>query len=486
MRSIASILAGLSIAAGGAAAQVEPLIPDVLPEGARMGLDVAANSKWAAVSTVGLNRFFLFRRTASEWVFETAITSATGLSGFRGDVEVSGDCVLAAAPWDNPSGGHSGSVYAYCYSDAGWQLDGVIRPEDPRRDANFGLRIAFAGDVALSQSLGGYWLPADSMAVYVHRRGSGGWQQEAKLQLQGLPDDAFFGTELTISSGLIGAGLIEVVPPVSLRESYLIFARGDDGWAASDTLRFGIAGGAVLTDTRLFLGDPEAQGAEGYRRGAVRVFERVGDRFVLEDSIWSDRELSPYPWDPECPFGRVLDARADTLIAAHDCPYGAMPLDTVEVFTRGSGGWARVLTGTLGLSEADPAWPRSFALGGAHLVVGLPGSDEHSTWSGAAYAVPISSILTAREPQPGAAWANVAPPSPNPARTWTLLAIAPGPGPYRVEVIDALGRTVRAHRQERIDNDGLRVDVTGIAPGTYMVRVMGAGGTWNSRVTVAR
>ena len=506
MRSTAAYLALAAMSVMSAAAQVTPLVPPTPFAGVRTGIDVAATGSLAVVGTSLQNvrdgRFYVYRRGEDGWAFEAEIARATELSGFRGDVEASGECVLAAAPWDSydvpgggPNGGfHAGSTYVYCRTAQGWARDGVLRPADPVEDGLFAIEIALDGDLAASTSVGGYPFTPEAGAVYVHRRGPSGWAQEAKLQPGPFPagaDYGYLGARVTASGNLVGAAYGAFAGSVPLEESYRVFARGAGGWVPTDTLRVRSDGGAVLAGSRLFLGDLSAPGAPGRRRGVVRVYGRSGGRFVLEATLASDQAAvppgAPFPSGPNCPFGRVLDATMDTLVAGHLCETSGAGPDTVDVFVRRPSGWARVRRGSIGLPAAEPGWERSYALSGLDLVVGTPGTDDQGAGPGAAFVVPLSGITTAAEPGPTApAWA-LAGPYPNPTRGATTFRVRPAATELTVEVTDALGRRVRFQPAGGTAGDGaLRVDLGGLPAGVYVVHVVGGGERWSSRVVVTR
>ena len=498
MRSTAVLLVLAALAVPGVSAQPVPLVPPTPLEGSRLGTDVAATADWAAVSAsprfVGDGRFYVFRRSGPGWAFEAEVTGVSPRAGFRGAVAASAECVSAGAPWDNydvpggPNAGfHAGSAYVYCRR-GGWALDGVLRPSDPVQDGSFGVRVALSGDVAASASVGGYSAPADSMAVYVHRRGGAGWTQEAKLRPGGLPEGASFGAALAASGDLVGASVSVPAGVWERDEAYWVFAYRDGGWGASDTLRVGSGGGAVLAGDRLFLGDPDAPGPEGLRDGVVRVFRREGGRFVLEAALTSDAAVRAQgghgPDAVDCPFGWVLGATPATLVVAHHCGGSAAPLDTVEVFARAGRSWERTGRSALGLSGAAPRGRRSFALAGDDLVVGLPGSDERASGAGAAYVFPSGSLVTSAGAAPPQA--VVVGPYPNPTRGPVTFGLPPGPSPVSVRVVDPLGRTVRAGSATLGGGGGtVRVDLGGLPAGLYTVLLARGGQRWSARVVVA-
>jgi photosystem II stability/assembly factor-like uncharacterized protein len=113
----------------------------------------------------------------------------------------------------------------------------------------------------------------------------------------------------------------------------------------------------------------------------------------------------------------------------------------------------------------------------------LIGSRGHGLWSRPLADLPVPTASPGALPAASGLAVR-----PNPARDRAVLHLAPrAAGRVDVEVLDALGRRVRTVTADLpAGPSALPLDVRGLAPGAYLVRVRGAGGAQQVRLTVVR
>lgn len=248
--------------------------------------------------------------------------------------------------------------------------------------------------------------------------------------------------------------------------------------------------------------------AYGLRNPWRSAFDASGRLWVADvgESDWEEVDLiargANYGWDemegPACSAASCDDFVAPVFSYPHDIQTGGLSVTGGMVYR---GTRAPALTGRYLLADLI-----------SHRLWSLRADDpsdviDHGTvpgnpWivafgegaSGEMYAVSYSRgrildiaawAATDAEPPPSAGPLALQV-APNPASGAATVTWSSGAGgPARVEVIDALGRTVQTHtplaRSER-----QRLDLSTLAPGVYAVRVALPEGTATTRVTVAR
>ncbi len=287
---------------------------------------------------------------------------------FGAAVAVSGDTLAIGAPGDR-----EGAVYIFVAVSGSWVQQAKLRAFDGRNGDAFGNALALAGDRIV---VGANGADDDRGVVYVYTRSGTSWSREARLQPEGLPEEARFGTSVGLSGGTLAAGAPfapgEVVDQWG-RGAVWVYIRGA-GWTLQQRVvagspqngaQFGFS--LALEDDRLLVGAP---GGDGYR-GLAHVFERSA-------GTWSEAQLLDDPRSqPGDAFGwRVaLDGPALLIGAPFAGPAGAA-CGRLHSFVRDGGSW----TATPLLVGRQPQ-PRAIggyalAMRDGRVLVGHPGVDR--------------------------------------------------------------------------------------------------------------
>ena len=203
----------------------------------------------------------------------TAVVGAPGVNR-----RLRSDTSKSAPAW-------SGAVYVWSRAETGWRYQARITPDSqplpsgpaaqPRPYhlwADFGSKVAIHADILVVGARAGAVNLLDGSTtpgtVYVFRRVTGTWKQEAKLEQQ----KEFFGSSIAVSNGTVA---------VTSSGSVFVFAHADGDWRLQARVEPHVPGedsgfkysGPVSIDGNLMV-----VGAPRYkkRKGAAFVFERVG------------------------------------------------------------------------------------------------------------------------------------------------------------------------------------------------------------------
>jgi hypothetical protein len=319
-----------------------------------------------------------FKLTVGEWVQEAYIkapnTSQSAESegdAFGSVLALSGDTLAVGAPREDSnattitnnvtasfdqSSSNSGAVYVYTRSGISWVQQAYIKAANAMSEDLFGTAVALSGDVlavgapqedsdatTITNGTGtsGTPLVTDSGAVYIYRRTSGSWSQEAYLKAANAGAGDLFGSSLALSDNTIAVG-------VPLEDSALstitngsddnarpnsgavfVYRRSDAGWNQEAYLKaingdaddqFGksvalsgntLAVGAVgedSDDTTITNGATAATDNLIGNSGAVYVFSRNVNVWTQEAYLKAVNNRSA-----NVQFGEALSLVADTL-----------------------------------------------------------------------------------------------------------------------------------------------------------------------------
>lgn len=184
------------------------------------------------------------------------------------------------------------------------------------------------------------------------------------------------------------------------------------------------------------------------------------------------RQLTPFDGLPDVPVNALLNwypvvgARAYRLQVAGDPAFESIVVDSVGItgtsvqvmglWSYWTHYWRLSVTTARGTSDWCPPWMfRTFDVGTA--VESAP------------HAAPERPVITAVWPQP--------------ARTrLTVTVVIGGTGTYRITLVDILGRAVRSQLLEAGGIRGVTMDVTGLPPGPYHLRLVGRSTMTSRRV----
>ena len=271
--------------------------------------------------TVDAGAAYVFERSGVTWSESAKLTIAGALQGDRMgiDVAVSGDTVLAGAPWR----GGGGRAYVYTGTGGTWSLQAELVAADTAAADEFATGVALDGNRAAVGALGDDDNGSFSGSVYLFERSGGAWTEGQKV----LASDGVAGDWFGRSVGLDGDLLV-------------VGAYGVDavGFTSGAAYAFERTGGSYLETGKLIPADAGSGHRFGFSvdaAGDLAVvgayfhsgpFGSAGAAYVFRDqgATWVEEELllAPSPGSGDYTGYDVAASGARVLVGA---PFASAP-----------------------------------------------------------------------------------------------------------------------------------------------------------------
>ena len=464
------------------------------------------------------NTAYLFRETAGTWAqVQRLDPDIGGVYGVACAITPDGTLAVVGAPMreDPPaSPAYSGAAHVFRYdADSGvWTQEAALRVAALSASRLFGQGVAVARDGTGAAATEERILALGGGRAWVLRRANAPdslWTEEGRLEPVPASGDTFFGNEplfgaphqrasilygsdgawramaggpYTIGSTARGSAYIwRLDGGVWVQEARLV---GTDGECLGNTVALAETGGVWLAAVGV------TQGCSGNGVGLGRV-----EVWRLDGGVWVREASLPQPDPSGEHFGGNVALWAGTdghaVLLGSQQSWSGVGTSGTYVFERtasgagGAGVWAYAAKLAIG-----PPWgDQAVALVGGHALVGQKADDVIGMNAGVLIAYDLSGVLTAAEPPGQATGAAAVSVWPNPAAGVAVVRLVlPAAGTVRVSLHDVLGR------EAAVVHDGvlpagpsrLAFDVSGLAAGVYVIRVLGAGLAASRTVTVAR
>ena len=272
-------------------------------------------------NNTGQGSAYVFTKSGTDWVEQAHLTASDGAATdyFGSSVAISGDTVVAGAPFDDVGGNtDQGSTYVFIRSGTNWSQQAHLNVSDGAEHDNFGWSVAISGDTAVvGAPFHDVGTNSAQGSAYVFTRTGTNWTQQAHLTASdGASYDAF-GSSVSIDgdTAVVGAFWDEGGVNSTEQGSAYVFTRSGTNWTeqakltASDGATeddFGISA-AIDGDTVVvgaFYDDVEANANQGsayvYEGGTVQVSATV----TLEPYLISVTIAEGYPTAVE--YGAML------------------------------------------------------------------------------------------------------------------------------------------------------------------------------------
>jgi choice-of-anchor B domain-containing protein len=256
--------------------------------------------------------------------------------------------------------------------DGAWAEAGRIESADAAEDDAFGTDMARDGDLlavgAPHHAAGG--------AVFVFRRGAGGWEQTARLALPDAAAGDEFGARVALEGALLAAG----APGRSAGRGAVYAFRLENGeWSAPVIVTAGPAEGDRMGAAVALSGGKVLVGAPGTFGGGALFGEPIPPRAGMAavhvrspDGTWREEaRLSPAP-DATWAFGMAVLLRGDQALVG--APGAGQGQGMAYAFRRDGEAWT--LAGRLAPAAATALFGASLAWSGGVALIGAPGADN--------------------------------------------------------------------------------------------------------------
>jgi Tol biopolymer transport system component len=362
------------------------------------GLDfVVVGAPGERYNGLGSGAAFVFEPSGAGYTRASIVRPGDGAAGdrFGTSLVVAEQRLVVGSPLDDDRGRDSGSVYVFQRTPQGFVLEAKLRASDGATEDGFGGSVAIDGERLAVGAPGADALGPESGAVYVFRRGPGGWVEEARLT---APDGASadrLGSSLALHGGTLAAAVPRQLEAHLSRGSVHVFALGAAGWTHAQ--RIDSPATLVPDGFGTALGLAEGILAVGAVRSVIPGVGASGSVYVYErrTAAWS---LTAH-LRPEGPtsdsFGTALAVTPDVIAVGAPHSTGVISdSGAVFVYRRSAAGWAlrrRVFSCDGTLFEGLGA---SLAIAGERILSGAwAGPFFSERGSAYVFAVPPAHVL---------------------------------------------------------------------------------------------
>jgi hypothetical protein len=357
------------------------------------GLSVAVKGDTAVIGAYGKSDLarnagaaYAFARNAGAWAQQARLGTSTPLiDAYLGaTVATNGSYTAAGAPYASVGAQNDGVVYLF--SNATWQQQTILLPNDPDSLSQFGNALAindntlFVG-APMHDSFG-----VNAGAVYVFTFDGVSWVQRQKLIGADTASGDRFGSALALNDGWLAVSAPLHSSPGSPGGAVYLFEFDGVSWVqrykvgAPDTIagdRFGSA--IALDDGWLAVGVPLHRFV-GSASGAVYLFEFNGtawvqrQKFVASDTVGGDQ------------FGSALALENQRLVIGAPLHSSNGPASgAVYIFERATTTWIERAKLIGSDTNAGDRLGGSISIDGNTILVGAYGDTAAGPGTGAAY-----------------------------------------------------------------------------------------------------
>lgn len=523
-----------------------PLIGDDTDEGDRLGSCAAAAvvpavplgaglppaGPLALGGAPGVGRAYLFGRPGSDWMQgQRLVPDATGFFARACALSADGTLAVVGAPVREAppaSGMYPGGVVPFRFDSMTgvWAEEAALRVEDLEDSRFFGQAVAVARDGTGTAATTERIVTLGGGRAWVLRRANApdsAWAEEGRFEPE--PGDSFQGLTVdgarphqraAVAYGADGVWRAMAGGPYSggspFRGAAYVWrldeSAGTDGGAWVREARFLGSNGACLGHSVALAevggvwlaaaGATEGCLGGGVGAGYVRVWRYEGG---ASEGAWvQEAELTaPEPLIDDLGALVALSAgpTAGTaiLVAAAGARIGdEAPSVGAYVYERSVSAGGPVWEAVAKLETATAGAPfggiDGVGVSGTLAVAGNDGDDTEGVDAGIVFAYDLAGVLTAGEGAPMAPSVGLAVsvvPNPSRGRAVVRFRLAEA-GPVRVAVIDVLGRRTQsvALGVRGIGQHEAALDLGGLAPGLYVVRVEAGAAAGTTRVVLTR
>jgi C1A family cysteine protease len=145
---------------------------------------------------------YIFRQEGTRWIQEAKLTAedASPHDYFGYSVSISEDCAVAGAFNHNGRGKGAGKVYVFRRGSSGWDQEAELTASDGQQNDYFGYSVSVSGDYIIAGAYRDDDSGKDSGAAYIFKRSGSSWNREAKLVPNDITAGNHFGRSVSIYS----------------------------------------------------------------------------------------------------------------------------------------------------------------------------------------------------------------------------------------------------------------------------------------------
>jgi hypothetical protein len=390
------------------------------------GLSVAVKGDTAVIGAYGKSDLarnagaaYAFARNAGAWAQQARLGTSTPLiDAYLGaTVATNGSYTAAGAPYASVGAQNDGVVYLF--SNATWQQQTILLPNDPDSLSQFGNALAINGNTLFVGAPMHDSFGVNAGAVYVFTFDGVSWVQRQKLiGADTVPGDRF-GSALALNDGWLAVSAPLHSSPGSPGGAVYLFEFDGVSWVqrykvgAPDTIAGDRFGSAIALDNGWLAVGVPLHRFVGSASGAVYLFEFNGtawvqrQKFVASDTVGGDQ------------FGSALALENQRLVIGAPLHSSNGPASgAVYIFERATTTWIERAKLIGSDTNAGDRLGGSISIDGTTILVGAYGDTAAGPATGAAYVfVEVTGSEVTNTPSVIVTPTETSTPSPTPSNT---------------------------------------------------------------------
>ena len=357
------------------------------------GLSVAVKGDTAVIGAYGKSDLarnagaaYAFARNAGAWAQQARLGTSTPLiDAYLGaTVATNGSYTAAGAPYASVGAQNDGVVYLF--SNATWQQQTILLPNDPDSLSQFGNALAINGNTLFVGAPMHDSFGANAGAVYVFTFDGVSWVQRQKLIGADTASGDRFGSALALNDGWLAVSAPLHSSPGSPGGAVYLFEFDGVSWVqrykvgAPDTIAGDRFGSAIALDNGWLAVGVPLHRFVGSASGAVYLFEFNGtawvqrQKFVASDTVGGDQ------------FGSALALENQRLVIGAPLHSSNGPASgAVYIFERATTTWIERAKLIGSDTNAGDRLGGSISIDGTTILVGAYGDTAAGPGTGAAY-----------------------------------------------------------------------------------------------------
>jgi uncharacterized repeat protein (TIGR01451 family) len=317
---------------------------------------------------------YVFVRSGATWTLQQKLAASDGATGdqFGWRLSISGDTIAAGAPFHDSGGlGDSGAAYVFVRSGATWTEQQILTASDGAAGNKLGSGVSASGESVVIGAALGEGASGDSGAAYVFVRSGTTWTEQQKLTASdGTAGDAFGDAAAITGDTVVVGAPADAVGGQGGAGSAYVFVRSGTTWTEQQKLTAsdGTASDALGTSVSVSF-DTVVAGApnDNSFSGSAYVFVRSG-------TTWTEQQKLLPAGGGAVIFGAAVSVFGDQALVG--APAGGAGVGTGQVFVRGGATWFFQSFLLPPWNNAVDHFGRSVSVSGETVVVGSPLDDR--------------------------------------------------------------------------------------------------------------
>ena len=332
---------------------------------------------------------YSFHFDGTSWVQGERLRSSDTASGdeFGTALAIDGNVAIIGSPYDDDLGQESGAAYIFRFDGTVWAEEMKLTAGDGNAGDIFGSAVSIDGDVAVVGSRLHDAIGFDSGSAYVYRYNGSSWLQEAKLTPSDNASFDYAAASVAVDGDVIALGAFGDDDLGSYSGSVYVYRYNGSQWiedaklTASDGNNDDWLGAAVALQPGLLVAGASRDELAGTGAGAAYVYRHDGTSWNEEQIL---RVTGASPHDA---CGASLGLGPDVVVlGVRGSDQDATDSGAAHVFRYDGRRWIEEDILTASDAEGGDNLGSAVAVHGSSILAGSPYDDDRGASSGGAYA----------------------------------------------------------------------------------------------------